>query len=106
MEYRSLPERKPSYFDLDQPDQSPIEPGGRQRSSQRLFAKDLKRSPVHHSPITGSTPSVASGLVLAGDRVRVEMTPYDLTKARITFRHKDGRDLSTGQPPVSLRRAR
>ncbi len=26
--------------------------------------------------------------VLAGDRVDVEMTPYDLTKARITFRHK------------------
>tara|TARA_S200000501_G_scaffold206256_1_gene193978 strand:- start:244 stop:462 length:219 start_codon:yes stop_codon:yes gene_type:complete len=26
--------------------------------------------------------------VLAGDRVNVEMTPYDLTKARITFRHK------------------
>ena len=26
--------------------------------------------------------------VLAGDRVTVEMTPYDLTKARITFRHK------------------
>jgi len=27
---------------------------------------------------------------LAGDRVTVEMTPYDLTKGRITFRHKDG----------------
>ena len=26
--------------------------------------------------------------VLAGDRVTVEMTPYDLTKGRITFRHK------------------
>lgn len=26
--------------------------------------------------------------VLAGDRVNVEMTPYDLTKGRITFRHK------------------
>ena len=26
--------------------------------------------------------------VLAGDRVNVEMTPYDLTKARIIFRHK------------------
>ena len=26
--------------------------------------------------------------VLAGDRVTVEMTPYDLTKGRIVFRHK------------------
>lgn len=25
---------------------------------------------------------------LAGDRVRVEMTPYDLDKGRINFRHK------------------
>ena len=26
--------------------------------------------------------------VLAGDQVTVEMTPYDLTKCRITYRHK------------------
>ena len=26
--------------------------------------------------------------VLAGDKVNVEMTPYDLSKGRITFRHK------------------
>jgi len=26
--------------------------------------------------------------VLVGDRVTIEMTPYDLTKGRITFRHK------------------
>ncbi len=25
--------------------------------------------------------------ILPGDRVTVQMTPYDLTKARITFRH-------------------
>ena len=29
--------------------------------------------------------------ILAGDRVSVELTPYDLTKGRITFRHKDER---------------
>ena len=28
---------------------------------------------------------------LAGDRVTVEMTPYDLGKGRIIFRHKDER---------------
>ena len=28
---------------------------------------------------------------VVGDRVHVEMTPYDLTKGRINFRHKDTR---------------
>ena len=35
--------------------------------------------------------------VLAGDRVTVEMTPYDLTKGRINFRHKD----SAAPPPMA-----
>ncbi len=26
--------------------------------------------------------------ILPGDKVTLEMTPYDLTKARITYRHK------------------
>jgi translation initiation factor IF-1 len=34
--------------------------------------------------------------ILAGDKVTVEMTPYDLTKGRINFRHKDVR---SGPPP-------
>jgi translation initiation factor IF-1 len=34
--------------------------------------------------------------VLAGDRVTVEMTPYDLTKGRICFRHKDERAVAFG----------
>ena len=36
--------------------------------------------------------------ILAGDRVTVEMTPYDLTKGRINFRHKD-----TTAPPIMPR---
>lgn len=28
--------------------------------------------------------------ILKGDKVTVELTPYDLSKGRITFRHKDG----------------
>ncbi len=37
--------------------------------------------------------------ILAGDRVTVAMTPYDLTKGRITFRHKDARaPAPTGAP--------
>ena len=27
--------------------------------------------------------------ILAGDKVSLELTPYDLTKGRVTFRHKD-----------------
>jgi len=34
--------------------------------------------------------------ILVGDVVTVEMTPYDLSKGRIKFRHKDG-----APPPVA-----
>ena len=34
--------------------------------------------------------------ILAGDKVTLEISPYDLTKARINFRHKDER----AAPPV------
>jgi translation initiation factor IF-1 len=38
--------------------------------------------------------------ILAGDRVTVEMSPYDLTKGRICFRHKDERaPAPTSRPP-------
>ncbi|MEQ1709997.1 MAG: translation initiation factor IF-1 [Hyphomicrobium sp.] len=37
--------------------------------------------------------------ILAGDRVTVEMTPYDLTKGRINFRHKDARSGPGGGGP-------
>lgn len=29
--------------------------------------------------------------ILAGDKVSVELSPYDLSKGRITFRHLEGR---------------
>ena len=29
--------------------------------------------------------------ILAGDKVSLELSPYDLTKGRITFRHSEGR---------------
>jgi translation initiation factor IF-1 len=34
--------------------------------------------------------------ILPGDKVSMEMTPYDLTKGRITYRYKPG-----GRPPES-----
>ena len=33
--------------------------------------------------------------ILAGDKVAVEMSPYDLTKGRITYRYIEGRPQST-----------
>jgi translation initiation factor IF-1 len=30
--------------------------------------------------------------ILTGDKVTVQLTPYDLTKGRITFRNKGGKD--------------
>ncbi len=44
--------------------------------------------------------------IIAGDRVTLEMTPYDLTKGRINFRHKDERAGPSGprRPPPRRRR--
>ena len=36
--------------------------------------------------------------IIAGDKVSIELTPYDLSKGRITFRHKDERAPSGGPP--------
>jgi translation initiation factor IF-1 len=38
--------------------------------------------------------------ILAGDKVTLEMSPYDLTKGRITFRHKDERGPAMGAAPT------
>ena len=37
--------------------------------------------------------------ILAGDKVTIEMTPYDLSKGRVTFRHKDEK-----APPAGMAR--
>lgn len=37
---------------------------------------------------------------LAGDRVTVEMSPYDLSKGRLIFRHKDERAAVARKSPV------
>ena len=44
--------------------------------------------------------------ILAGDRVTVEMTPYDLTKGRISFREKDTRSVETSHQPRRYGRGR
>ena len=42
--------------------------------------------------------------ILAGDRVTLEMSPYDLTKGRISFRHKDERPAPMAARPAQFRR--
>ena len=44
--------------------------------------------------------------ILAGDKVSIELTPYDLSKGRITFRHKDERPAATAanRRPATWRR--
>ena len=40
--------------------------------------------------------------ILAGDKVSLELSPYDLSKGRITFRHIESR--AGGAPPPQRRR--
>lgn len=42
--------------------------------------------------------------ILAGDRVSLELSPYDLSKGRITFRHLEPRGPSLGAPRSTYRR--
>jgi len=42
--------------------------------------------------------------ILAGDKVSLELSPYDLTKGRITFRHLERRGPAPTTPPNSQRR--
>ena len=42
--------------------------------------------------------------ILAGDRVTLEMSPYDLTKGRIAFRHKDEAPRPVFARPAQYRR--
>ncbi|MCV2218719.1 MAG: translation initiation factor IF-1 [Thauera propionica] len=42
--------------------------------------------------------------IIAGDNVSLEMSPYDLSKGRITFRHLPGRPAGTASAPPPRRR--
>jgi translation initiation factor IF-1 len=42
--------------------------------------------------------------ILAGDAVSLEMSPYDLSKGRITFRHIERQTGSSGGAPAVRRR--
>jgi len=42
--------------------------------------------------------------ILAGDKVTLEMSPYDLEKGRISFRHKDERPVNVAPRPTYFRK--
>ncbi len=42
--------------------------------------------------------------ILAGDRVTMEMSPYDLTRGRISFRHKDEAPMAAPHRRPNFRR--
>jgi translation initiation factor IF-1 len=42
--------------------------------------------------------------ILAGDRVTLEMSPYDLSKGRINFRHKEANAMPRGPGRPNFRR--
>ncbi len=42
--------------------------------------------------------------ILAGDRVTLEMSPYDMTKGRVSFRHKDEQPVQSAPRPAHFRK--
>lgn len=61
-----------------------------------LFRVELENGHVINAHISGRMRK-SYIRVLTGDKVRVEMTPYDLTKGRIIFRGK-GSDIDKTKP--------
>ena len=44
--------------------------------------------------------------ILAGDKVSLELSPYDLSKGRVTFRHIEGRPSGPSSPGGGSQRRR
>ena len=56
--------------------------------SNAMFRGELENGHVITAHISGKM-HMHYIKILPGDRVRVDMSPYDLTKGRITFRYKN-----------------
>ena len=71
------------------PKQPPIEQDGTiiEALSNAMFRVELENGHVITAHISGKM-RMHYIKILPGDKVRVEMSPYDLTKGRITFRYK------------------
>ena len=72
-----------------------IAPGGNFFDSSQVNCDNPFMS-AQQSATLGCTP----GMIAAGDTVKMEMSPYDLEKARITFRMKE----TSAPPPMPQRR--
>ena len=55
--------------------------------SNAMFRVELKNGHIITAHISGKM-RMHYIKILPGDRVRIEMSPYDLTKGRITFRYQ------------------
>ena len=55
--------------------------------SNAMFKVELENGHIIVAPISGKM-RMHYIRILPGDKVRVEMSPYDLTKGRISFRYK------------------
>ena len=55
--------------------------------SNAMFRVELENGQIITAHISGKM-RMHYIRILPGDRVKVEMSPYDLTKGRITFRYK------------------
>lgn len=71
------------------PKQSAIEKDGTiiEALSNAMFRVELDNGHVLIATISGKM-RMHYIRILPGDKVRVEMTPYDLTRGRISFRYK------------------
>ena len=56
--------------------------------SNAMFRVELENGHIITAHISGKL-RMHYIKILPGDRVRVDMSPYDLTKGRITFRYKN-----------------
>ena len=57
--------------------------------SNAMFRVELENEHIITAHISGKMRMFYIK-ILPGDRVRVEMSPYDLTKGRIIYRHRPG----------------
>ncbi len=57
--------------------------------SNAMFRVELENEHIITAHISGKMRMYYIK-ILPGDRVRLEMSPYDLTKGRITYRYKPG----------------
>ena len=55
--------------------------------SNAMFRVELQNGHIITAHISGKMRMLYIK-ILPGDKVRIEMSPYDLTKGRITFRYK------------------